>query len=158
MMDALETAENVMENSLVAALSVVTPLGHVSTHPMLPLYSRERKKLYLTSSVLFSKKVEYIKKNPKVGVLFSGRQFIKTPAYAVVHVKGDAKVYEDNLHEGWQWLVDLWRKKEPYIESFIKQRVALPLFWERIVIEITPREILVWDEGDVSSEPRMWRG
>jgi len=155
-MDVFEKAETIMENALVSALSLVSPSGQVSTHPMLPLYSRERRKLYFTSSILFSKKAEYIKKNPKVGVLFSGRQFIKTPFYAAVHLKGDARVYEENLHDGWMWLLDLWRKKEPYIEAYIKQRVALPLFWERIVIEVEPREILLWEEGDVSKEPRRW--
>jgi general stress protein 26 len=62
---------------------------------MLPLYSRERKRLYMTSSILFSKKIDYIRKNPRVGVLFSGSQYIKAPFYAAVHVKGDAKVYEE---------------------------------------------------------------
>ncbi len=156
-MDVFEAAEEIMENALVSALSLVTPAGDIVTHPMLPLYSRERKKLYMTSSILFSKKIEHIKKNPKVGVLFSGRQFIKTPHYKAVHVKGDAKVYEEDLHNGWGWLIDLWKKKEPYIEAYIKQRMEMPLFWERIVIEIEPKEILVWDEGDVSKQPMRWR-
>jgi len=156
-MDILEKAETIMENALVASLSTVTPSGDVSTHPMLPLYSRERKKLYFTSSILFSKKIEHIKRNPRVGVLFSGRDFIKAPFHAVVHLKGDAKVYDQDLHEGWMWLVELWRRKEPYIDAFIKQRVALPLFWERAVIEVTPREILFWEGGDVSRTPERWR-
>ncbi|MCS6768948.1 MAG: pyridoxamine 5'-phosphate oxidase family protein [Candidatus Caldarchaeum sp.] len=155
-MDVFEAAEKIMENALVSALSVASPKGQVSTHPMLPLYSRERKKLYFTSSILFSRKVEHIKTNPKVGVLFSGRQFINTPSYAAVHVKGDAKIYEENLNNGWMWLLDLWTRKEPYIGAYIKQRLALPLFWERIIIEVTPREILLWDDGDVSKQPRRW--
>jgi general stress protein 26 len=153
----VQTAETIMENALVSYLSVVTPSGDVLTSPMLPLYSRERKRLYMTSSILFSKKIDYIRKNPRVGVLFSGSQYIKAPFYAAVHVKGDAKVYEEDLHNGWMWLVDLWRRKEPYIDAFLKQRVALPLFWERAVIEITPREILLWENGDVQREPWRWR-
>ncbi|MDJ0272748.1 MAG: pyridoxamine 5'-phosphate oxidase family protein [Candidatus Caldarchaeum sp.] len=156
-MNVFEEAEEIMENALVSSLSVVTPSGEVLTNPMLPLYSRERKKLYMTSSILFSKKINYIKQNPRVGVLFSGRPFIKTPRYSALHVKGDAKIYEENLHSGWEWLVDLWRAKEPYIEAFIKQRVALPLFWERAVIEIEPRELLLWPGGDFSREPLRWR-
>lgn len=156
-MDVFTTAEEIMENALVSVLSYQTSAGTISSHPMLPLYSRERKKLYMTSSILFSKKTEHIKKNPKVGVLFSGRQFIKTPYYAVLHLKGDAHVIEDDLHNGWEWLVELWRKKEPYIDSFIKQRVALPLFWERIIIEINPREMLLWQNGDTTKEPLKWK-
>ncbi|MDW8083819.1 MAG: pyridoxamine 5'-phosphate oxidase family protein [Candidatus Caldarchaeum sp.] len=156
-MDVFSAAEEIMENALVSSLSYVTSSGEVSTHPMLPLYSRERKKLYMTSSILFSKKIEHIKRNPKVGVLFSGRQFIRTPTYSALHLKGDAKIYEEDLHKGWEWLVDLWRKKEPYIDSFLKQRIALPLFWERVIIEITPRELLLWKDGDISTEPLRWR-
>lgn len=156
-MEIFAIAEEIMEKALVSSLSYLTPTGEISTHPMLPLYSRERKKLYMTSSILFSKKVEHIKKYPKVGVLFSGRQFIKTPTYSALHVKGDAKIYEDDLHNGWEWLIELWRKKEPYIEGFIKQRIALPLFWERIIIEITPREMLLWEDGNIGKEPLRWR-
>ncbi|MCX8201059.1 MAG: pyridoxamine 5'-phosphate oxidase family protein [Candidatus Caldarchaeum sp.] len=156
-MDIFNSAEDIMENALVSSLSYLTPAGTISTHPMLPLYSRERKKLYMTSSILFSKKIEHIKKNPKVGVLFSGRQFIKTQNYSVLHLKGDAKIYEEDLHSGWEWLVELWRKKEPYIDGFIRQRLALPLFWERVIIEITPRELYLWKDGDLSKEPLRWR-
>ncbi|MEM0440449.1 MAG: pyridoxamine 5'-phosphate oxidase family protein [Candidatus Caldarchaeum sp.] len=156
-MDVFTAAEEIMENALVSVLSYRTQSGRISSHPMLPLYSRERKKLYMTSSILFSKKAEHIKKNPKVGVLFSGRQFIKLPSYSALHLKGDARVIEDDLHDGWSWLVELWRKKEPYIESFIKQRVALPLFWERVIIEITPREMLLWKNGVLRNEPLRWK-
>ena len=32
-------------------------------------------------------------------------------------------------------------------------RVALPLFFERAVIEITPERCLLWEDGDTSREP-----
>ncbi|MEM4298405.1 MAG: hypothetical protein QW815_08565 [Nitrososphaerota archaeon] len=55
------------------------------------------------------------------------------------------------------WLLEIWRKKEPYIDAFLKQRIALPLFWERAVIEVEPREILVWENGDMNKEPKRVR-
>ena len=42
---------------------------------------------------------------------------------------------------------ELWRKKEPSIDDFLKVRVALPLFFERAVIEITPERCLFWADG-----------
>ncbi|MEM3124077.1 MAG: pyridoxamine 5'-phosphate oxidase family protein, partial [Nitrososphaerota archaeon] len=120
--------EQVFEGALVSILSYPTRGGWISSHPMLPLYDREKGRLYFTSSILFSKKLEHIKKNPKVSVLFSGREFIKAPQYHVVHVKGDAKIYDEDVHSGWMWLLEIWRKKEPYIDAFLKQRIALPLF------------------------------
>jgi hypothetical protein len=36
---------------------------------------------------------------------------------------------------------------------FLKARVALPLFFERSLIEITPRRALYWADGDASTAP-----
>ena len=37
---------------------------------------------------------------------------------------------------------------------FLKQRVALPLFFERSLIEITPRRVLYWADGDAATAPQ----
>ena len=36
---------------------------------------------------------------------------------------------------------------------FLKARVALPLFFERALIEVTPRRVLYWAGGDTSAAP-----
>ena len=41
------------------------------------------------------------------------------------------------------------------ILQFLKARVAFPLFFERSVIEVTPRRVLYWPDGDASSPPRI---
>lgn len=145
--------EEVFSGALVAILSYLDSKGWISSHPMLPLYDPAKQRLYFTSSILFSKKLEHIKRNPRVSVLFTNREYIKAPNYHVVNVKGDARVYDEDIHRGWEWLLPLWRKKEPYVDAFLKQRIALPLFWERAVIEVIPHEILVWENGDTSAEP-----
>lgn len=35
-------------------------------------------------------------------------------------------------------MLPLWLKKEPVVAKLLKLRLALPLFWERSVIEVTP--------------------
>ena len=42
----------------------------------------------------------------------------------------------------------LWRAKEPAIDLFLGKRFALPLFFERSLIEVTPRRVFWWDDGD----------
>jgi len=153
----LEEAEQVMKGALVCVLTYINENGEPVSHPMLPLYDAEAKKLYFTSSVLFSKKLEEIKKNGKISVLFSGRNYIKSEKYHVVHVKGDAVVKDTDLSNAWLNLLPLWKEKEPYIERFLKQRYALPLFWERAVIEVTPSEVSLWREGDLTREPEVVR-
>ena len=39
--------------------------------------------------------------------------------------------------------------------SFLKARVALPLFFERALIEIVPRRVLYWPDGDASVAPQV---
>ena len=71
-------------------------------------------------------------------------------------IQGTARVIEDDPHEQWVGLVlDLWRRKEPVIDDFLKARVALPLFFERAVIEIAPERCLLWPDGDTSRPPSV---
>ena len=100
-----------------------------------------------------------MKKNNRVAALFSNREFIpniRDEEFHVVLVKGDVTIHEEDIHHGWEWLIPLWQRKEPYITAYIKQRIALPLFWERVVIELTPRKVYVWEGGDVSREPIVY--
>jgi hypothetical protein len=68
-------------------------------------------------------------------------------------VQGDARVIEDDPHGGWERILPIWEAKEPAIVAFLKARVALPLFFERALIEVTPRRALYWADGDAASAP-----
>ena len=148
--------EKILENALVCSFTCIDGKGRPVTHPLLPLYERDSGNIYFTSSVLFSKKLEYIKRNPRVSALFSNRRFIRSDEFHVVLVQGDARVLEEDIHHGWEKLLPLWRKKEPYIDAYVKQRIALPLFWERSIIELAPRKLYVWNDGDMSKEPQIY--
>jgi hypothetical protein len=37
--------------------------------------------------------------------------------------------------------------------TFLKARVALPLFFERALIEMTPRRVLYWPDGRTDTQP-----
>lgn len=143
-----EPIETLLDAALVGELSVVDRAGRPVTYPLIPLYDGER--IYLTSSTLFSRKLEHIKANPRVAlsvtdpVAVGGRTDRAT-------VQGDARVIEDDPHGGWERLLPIWEKKEPAIVLFLKQRVALPLFFERSLIEITPRRAFHWPDGDATN-------
>ena len=147
-----EPVERLLEAALVGELSVVDATGHPVTYPLIPLYDGER--IYLTSSTLFSRKLEHIKANPKVAlsitdpVAVGGRTDRAT-------IQGDARVIEEDPHGGWERILPIWERKEPAIVSFLKARVALPLFFERSLIEITPRRSLYWPDGDAASAPAV---
>ncbi len=133
-----------LDAALVAELSVLSG-SRVVTYPLIPL--RDGDLIYMTSSVLFSRKLEHIKANPKVAVSVTDPSATPIEDFVRITVQGDARVIDDDLHEGWLRVLPLWERKEPVIRRFLRQRFGLPLFFERAVIEVTPRRVLIWPEG-----------
>lgn len=149
-----ERVEALLDTALVSELTVVDPSGRPVTHPLIPLYDGEL--IYLTSSILFSKKLEHIKANPKVSVSITDPAAVEIERFARVTIQGDATVDDSDLHAGWERVLPLWRKKEPAIDMFLGKRVALPLFFERAVIEVRPRRVFLWDDGRTDREPQVF--
>jgi general stress protein 26 len=143
--------ERLLEVALVGELTVVGRNGRPIAHPLIPLYDGER--IYLHSSTLFSKKLEHIKRDARVALALTDPVAMKgNPDRATI--QGTARVHEEDPHSDWERLIlDLWRRKEPSIDDFLKARVALPLFFERAVIEITPERCLYWAAGDTGRAP-----
>jgi hypothetical protein len=149
-----DEAKRLLDAALVGELSVVRPDGRAVTYPLIPLRDGER--IYLTSSTLFSKKLEHIAANPRVSLSITDP--IATGGLpGRLTVQGDARVIAEDPHGGWERLLPIWEAKEPAIVAFLKVRVALPLFFERALIEITPRRVLFWPEGDTSTAPVLTR-
>jgi len=136
-----------------AKLSLITKSNRVITFPILPFYIKNEKKICFTSSILFSDKIIAIKNNPKVSLLYDCEEGIKNKKYFPILIKGIASVDEEDIHKKWMKLLNYWKEKEPYITDFIKRRYALPLFWERVIINIKPIEILAWFNGKIDEKP-----
>jgi general stress protein 26 len=147
--------QEMLEAALVTELSVVRHDGRPMTYPLIPLWDGER--VLMTSSILFSRKLEHIKANPRVSLSLSdpvalgGRRDRAT-------IQGDARVIDGDPHTDWEKVLPLWAAKEPVILQFLKARVAFPLFFERSMIEVTPRRILYWPDGDTSRAPEVHVG
>src|SRR6266516_5796706 len=136
--------EELLDTALVGELTVLNERGRPVTHPLIPLYDGER--IYLTSSILFSRKLEHIKRNPKVSLSISDPDAVKVDRFRRATIQGDAIVDDTDLHAGWERTVlPLWRVKEPAIDFFLGKRVALPLFFERAIIAIAPRRAFLWE-------------
>jgi general stress protein 26 len=150
-----EQVEELLNTALVGELTVVDEQGRLVTHPLIPLYDGER--IYMTSSVLFSKKLEHIKRNPRVSVSISDPSAVDVARFRRATIQGDASVDDSDLHSGWEKKVlPLWRVKEPAIDFFLGKRVALPLFFERGIIEIRPRRAFLWEDGDTGRPPQVF--
>jgi general stress protein 26 len=143
--------EELLDVALVCELTVLGDGGRPITYPLIPLYDGTN--IYMTSSVLFSKKLEHIKRNPKVSVTITDPVGAPIEPFRRATIQGDARVVEDDFHSGWERVLPLWAAKEPIITKLVKQRFAMPLFWERSVIEIVPRRALLWADGRTDLEP-----
>ncbi len=144
-----EPVERLLDAALVGELTVVSPSGRPITYPLIPLFDGD--KVYLTSSTLFSRKLEHIAANPRVALSITDPVATGRPDRATL--QGDARVIDEDPHGGWERLLPIWEKKEPSIVTFLKARVALPLFFERALIEITPRRVLYWSDGASAAAP-----
>ncbi len=140
---------DLMEAALVTELSVVRRDGRPITYPLIPLWNGE--KVLMTSSILFSRKLEHLKDNPRVALSFSDPVALGGRTDRVT-IQGDARVIDGDPHTDWEALLPLWSAKEPVILEFLKARVAFPLFFERSVIEVAPRRVLYWSDGDTSKQ------
>ncbi|MDQ4094828.1 MAG: pyridoxamine 5'-phosphate oxidase family protein [Actinomycetota bacterium] len=149
-----DAIEKLLEAALVSELTVLDGSGRPVTYPLIPLYDGEL--IYMTSSVLFSKKLEHIKANPRVAVTITDPVATDVQEFNRATIQGDARVIEDDLHSGWEKVLPLWVAKEPIITDLVKKRFAMPLFWERAMIEITPRRALLWREGRTDREPETF--
>jgi hypothetical protein len=142
-----------VDTALVTELSVVREDGRPMTYPLIPLWDED--KIVMTSSILFSRKLEHIKRDSRVSLSFSdpvalgGRNDRAT-------IQGDATVIDGDPHTDWERTLPLWSAKEPVILEFLKARVAFPLFFERSVIEVVPRRVLYWPDGDTTLPPRVF--
>jgi len=138
--------------ALVTELTVVRADGRPITYPLIPMWDGER--ILMTSSILFSRKLEHCKDNPRVALSFSDPVALGgRPDRATI--QGDAAVIDGDPHVDWERVLPLWSAKEPVILQFLKARVAFPLFFERSVIEVTPRRVLYWPDGDTRSAPQQ---
>lgn len=138
--------------ALVGELTVIDAQDRPVTYPLIPLWDGER--VYMTSSSLFSRKLEHIRANPKVSLSITDPVAVDGRTDRAT-IQGDARIIEDDPHGGWERLLPIWEQKEPSIVYFLKVRVALPLFFERALIEITPLRVLYWSDGDPASAPAV---
>jgi general stress protein 26 len=145
-------AAELLDQALVAELTVIDASGRPVTYPLIPLWDGER--IYMTSSTLFSRKLEHIAANANVSVSVTDPISVGGRMDRVT-VQGDARVIADDPHGGWERLLPIWSAKEPAIVAFLKARVALPLFFERALIEVTPRRVLYWADGDTAVAPEV---
>jgi Pyridoxamine 5''-phosphate oxidase. len=141
-----------IDAALVGELTVIGADDRPITYPMIPLLWGDR--IFMTSSALDSAKVAHIKANPRVSFSVTNADAIGTYAGKVT-IQCDARVAEDDLHAGWERLLDNWKRKDPSVVGLLKSRLGFPLLFERVLIELTPRRTWFWPDGRTDRAPQV---
>jgi len=141
-----------IDAALVGELTVIGADDRPITYPMIPLLWGDR--IFMTSSALDSAKVAHIKANPRVSFSVTNADAIGTYVGKVT-IQCDARVAEDDLHAGWERLLDNWKRKDPSVIALLKSRLGFPLLFERVLIELTPRRNWFWPDGRTDRAPQV---
>src|SRR5688500_12745360 len=99
-----DPVERLLEAALVGELTVVDRSDRPVTYPLIPLYDGEH--IYLTSSVLFSRKLEHIKANPRVALSITDPIAVGGRVDRAT-IQGDARVIDEDPHGGWERLLPI---------------------------------------------------
>lgn len=97
-----KTVVELVDAALVAELTVVRGDGRPITYPLIPMWDGER--VLMTSSILFSRKLEHLKANPRVSLSFSDPAALGGQPGRVT-IQGDARVIDGDPHTDWDHLV-----------------------------------------------------
>jgi hypothetical protein len=149
-----EKVIDLINAALVTEMTAVRRDGRPITYPLIPMWDGER--VLMTSSILFSRKLEHLKDNPRISLSFSDPVALGGRRDRAL-IQGDAVVIDGDPHSDWERVLPSWAAKEPVILQFLKARVAFPLFFERSVIEVTPRRVLFWAGGESTRAPTITR-
>lgn len=83
-----QPVEALLESALVGELTVLDPRGRPVVHPMLPLYTGDGR-VYFTSSVLFSRKLLHLKRNPRAALSITDPVAAPVDRFGQVTIQGE---------------------------------------------------------------------
>jgi hypothetical protein len=149
--------EEVLSAYYTCEFTTLNRRGEPLSWPTEPLYEPQTGKIVVTASIAFPVKALNARRNPHVSLLFSDPTVCGLDDPPAVLVQGDADV-EESL----EWTPRseaLFRQsvlRQPDSAQFISNPVARNLFtfyFQRLIIVVEPRRVLVWPHRDFSVSP-----
>ncbi len=152
---------DIVENYRTCELTTISRDGSPQTVPVAPLLLDDGR-LFLATSIGLPQKAFNIRRNPRVGMLFSDPTGSGITEPGAVLIQGDAKA-EDRVVADVGAEPDLRRAVEVVSArspsgAFMSSRpgrLLFPSWYMRILIYVTPRRALFWPTADVSRSPEV---
>jgi nitroimidazol reductase NimA-like FMN-containing flavoprotein (pyridoxamine 5'-phosphate oxidase superfamily) len=153
-----DEVDDVLASDLTAVLSYATPAGGAVVTPVSPIGLRDRQAgtVGFTTSRGFGRKLERIRRDPRVALTYHAREhgFSQSPLY--VHVQGRAALRSlapEALRR------ELGARAEPFMgparSGRFWDRWLREYYQDRLIVDVTVTRILVWPDLDCGGEPEV---
>jgi general stress protein 26 len=110
----------------------------------------------IISSPVRMKRVENVRRRPRVAILFSPAGTGPGEPKHVLLVQGLAEVDDTNLASGWKRYFAGWaRRQRDARESLTRMEQAMPGYTQRAIIRVQPTRFLGWPDGNYQQSPEV---
>src|SRR3954467_12088053 len=150
-----DDVDEILTSDAAAGLSYATPAGGVVGIPMAPLGLRDREAgtVTVTSSLGLPKKLERLRRNPRVALSYHAREHGLSSLPLHVLVQGVATVAPPDR----AWLTSIDQQWETFLgprHGGLLGRLLDVYYWERVAITIQVERVLVYDGS--GTPPRVF--
>jgi Pyridoxamine 5'-phosphate oxidase len=149
----------VIEEFRTCELTTFAKDGAPITWPTVPFYDPERGIFIVTTSIALAQKAFNVRRNPRVALLFSDPTASGLANPPAVLIQGDA-VAPDRIEttitpDVADGIARLLRRQRsnPLFGSNLLTRSLFDWYFMRLRIEITPRRVRWWPNGDLAAHP-----
>jgi len=141
-----------------AEVTTFTPAGTPSTFPLSGRWNPRTGTFLFTTSVGFARKARNVRRDPRMAILWSYPVGSGLDPAPVVLVQGDGRVRDDLAQNAvaFAGMAEAWAQAQPsfrMIWDSRRWRWWCRYYLARIFIEVTPRRIRAWRDGDTSRAP-----
>lgn len=136
--------------------------GQPVSFPVVVFYEAVPLRFVTTSSVAFAKKLEAIRENPKVSLLFSNPEGSGLDYQPIVMVQGVATIDDSNLSAWTKYLPQMLRKQpkaaklyDRYCNAFLFSRICRRVndfYLLRVLVKVSPVKVLAWKSLSATPE------
>jgi hypothetical protein len=152
--------DRLIEGDLTAGLAYITPAGGSVVTAVAPvgLRDRERGTVGFTTSLGLGKKLERLRKNPRVALAYHARKHGFADGGGYVLVQGDAELTLDPDETYLEQ--ELGPRAERYLgprkKGFFWDRWLREYYRDRVPVEVTVRRVTSWPSIDCGGEPEVF--
>jgi hypothetical protein len=155
-----DSVDRLIEGDLTAGLAYVTPAGGSVVTAVAPigLRDRERGTVGFTTSLGLGRKLERIRRNPRVALAYHARKHGHAGGDGYVLVQGDAEL---TLEPDEAYLEnEIGPRAERYLgkrkQGFFWDRWLREYYRDRVPVEVTVRRVVSWPSLDAAGEPEVF--